>query len=154
MKTAFGIPTALIFLAQAASAQPAANCAQIMSQANALSTTIERNARAYWQYRATYLGLTTDLSNAKNPQASRLADQAKLLASPMQASAPAAYSTLRGLLDVAKRQSCATPEKLVDLRESAFRSTQRVRIDRFPDQEREDKPKAAMTTLLPFKKAR
>lgn len=135
-------------------AQSAGNCAQLMSQAEALVAAMDRDAREYWNYRANYVGFTFDGRGAKNPNAAKLAEQAKSLAAPIQARSPLAYSNLRALLENMKQQSCSTPAKLAALREAAFRSSQKVRIDRFPEEEREEKPELAQKTVLPNSRKR
>lgn len=156
MKTAFGVFATLVCLAHApAGAQSAFDCAQTMSQADTLAAALERDARLYWSYRATYVGLTSNVVKAKNPNAPQLAEQAKSFAAPVHARAPLAYRNLRALLDTAKKQGCATSKKLAALRETAFKASQRVRFDRFPEQEREEKPEGALKPkLLPTPKAR
>lgn len=155
MKKASSLIAALLCLAHSpAGAQSALDCAQTMRQADALAAAIDRDARTYWSYRANYVGLTFDALGAKKPNASKLAEQAKSLAAPIQARAPLAYTNLRTLLETAKQQGCSTPGEIAALREAAFKSSQKVRIDRFPEEEREDKPELTPKALLPTARTR
>ena len=155
MRTAACVFAAFLCLPQApAWAQSAADCTQTMRQADALVAAVERDARAYWSYRATYVGLMYDASNAKGPDASKRADTAKSLAAPIQARASTSYANMRALIETAKKQGCAPKDKLAALLKSAFDSTHAVRIDRFPVEENIESADVVSNKLLPTPKAR
>ena len=117
-----------------AKAQAVPGCIQVVQNLNDFAARIDQNATTYWGYRTEFVDLIFGNSSSIVPNPMQAAEQIRAQGDALRAAMPGTLANFKGLVAMARSQSCLSPTQVSAILEPTIKLAKRVNFDQFPQE--------------------